>query len=124
MVAVLPIGMAQVSSVKLVENLEGRIVQKGEEISHFGLVARTASCSSSAMYEFLDTRVPRPKLISSTVRSWPLLIQLSLFSRCGENVRCNSKGIVVFLAYICSAMFQFNTSIDHHSFLLLIYRFT
>lgn len=34
-VAVLPIGMAQVSSVKLVEGLEGKTVKKGDEISHF-----------------------------------------------------------------------------------------
>ncbi|KAL2010332.1 hypothetical protein VTN00DRAFT_6139 [Thermoascus crustaceus] len=34
-VAVLPIGMAQVSSVVIKENLEGQDIKKGDEISHF-----------------------------------------------------------------------------------------
>lgn len=34
-VAILPIGMAQVSSVKVVPGLEGQKVKKGQEISHF-----------------------------------------------------------------------------------------
>lgn len=78
-VAVLPIGMAQVSSVNLVKYLQGKTVKKYDEISHFELVARTVSCCSNRRRGFLGFPIQSPRLISFTVRSWPLLIQSRLF---------------------------------------------